>query len=105
MSLHTIWAMRPPAAGAISTASEPQARRISAPGASGSSAVSTEGVEPSSLCIRMNRRDPAGRVVAQRGHLDRAQMTLAAGQDRVVIEQVPVAAELADRMVRGPADD
>src|SRR5690606_26595001 len=57
------------------------------------------------LPIGMQRLDVAVGVVGQLGHLDRTQVGDAARQHRIVIERVPLPAELADRVVRGPADE
>lgn len=57
------------------------------------------------LRVRIDRYDRAVRVVVQLRIFDAAQMVDAAGERGVVVEQIPFALELDDRMVRRPADD
>src|SRR5690349_24613875 len=96
-----ICAMRPPASGATSTVNAPEPMRTSSPGGIGCRAPS---IAVASFAIGVHRADASVRVVMQLGYLHRTQVGDAAGEQRVVVVQPPAAAELDDRMVRGPAD-
>src|SRR5690606_32182173 len=95
-----IWATRPPAAGATSIETAPWARVSSGPGGSSVSGP----WNAASAAIRVQGADAAVGLVVQLADLDRAQVGHAAGQHGVVVVQPPLAAELHDRVVRGPAD-
>src|SRR5690606_15060210 len=58
-----------------------------------------------SFASRVHRLDGAVWIVGKFAHLHRAQVGLASRQDAVVVEKVPLAFELHDRVMRGPADD
>src|SRR5580698_2815113 len=94
-----ICAMRPPACGAMATASASLPMWINSPGGSGCCATSSVAL----LAIRVQREDAAILVVAQFGDLHRAQMSDTIGKQRIVVVQPPLAIERHDGMVRGPA--
>ena len=57
-----------------------------------------------SIPVRIDRYDAAVGLVAERRHLHGAQMRDALGKYRIMVKQVPVSLELADRVMGRPAD-